>query len=83
MEGLVDLVQEYRRYGLGRRLFQEMAGFAKVTGCTRLQWVVLDWNEMAINFYKSLGVTVCDEWRICQGGEQCVQSLASNATLYV
>ncbi|MNP72264.1 hypothetical protein D3C76_1687790 [compost metagenome] len=31
-------------------------------GCGRLEWSVLDWNEPAIQFYKSLGALPQDEW---------------------
>lgn len=28
----------------------------------RLEWAVLDWNEPSIEFYKSLGARLMDEW---------------------
>ena len=33
-------------------------------GCGRFEWAVLDWNESAIAFYKSLGAQAVDEWTI-------------------
>jgi RimJ/RimL family protein N-acetyltransferase len=33
-------------------------------GCARLQWVVLDWNERSINFYKSCGARDLAEWKL-------------------
>ncbi|MNJ75014.1 hypothetical protein D3C77_720400 [compost metagenome] len=30
--------------------------------CGRLEWSVLDWNEPAIQFYRSLGAQPQDEW---------------------
>jgi hypothetical protein len=31
-----------------------------------MEWTVLDWNESAIAFYRSMGAHVLDEWRICR-----------------
>ena len=33
-------------------------------GCGRLEWSVLDWNEPAIRFYRSLGAQPMDEWTV-------------------
>jgi len=33
-------------------------------GCGRLEWTVLDWNEPAIRFYRSLGAQPMDEWTV-------------------
>lgn len=29
-----------------------------------MEWAVLDWNEPAIGFYKSLGATAMSEWTV-------------------
>ncbi len=44
-----------RRSGAGKILFKYLAQIAVQRGCGRLEWNVLDWNELAIGFYKSLG----------------------------
>ena len=51
---LEDLVvkESLRRQGVGKILFDEVLKTAKATQCTGMMWQVLDWNEMAINFYK-------------------------------
>jgi RimJ/RimL family protein N-acetyltransferase len=33
-------------------------------GCRRLEWSVLDWNEPAIGFYRSLGAEPMNEWTV-------------------
>jgi RimJ/RimL family protein N-acetyltransferase len=33
-------------------------------GCGRLEWSVLDWNEPAIRFYRSIGARPMDEWTV-------------------
>jgi GNAT superfamily N-acetyltransferase len=53
---------EVRRQGIGRALFQEMARIARERNCVRMEWLVLDWNEPAIEFYRSLGATSLDTW---------------------
>jgi hypothetical protein len=30
--------------------------------CGRLEWSVLDWNEPAIGFYKTLGALPMEDW---------------------
>jgi GNAT superfamily N-acetyltransferase len=58
------VVPKWRRHGLGRRLLVELARLAVKRGCGRLEWAVLDWNEPAIRFYKSLGARSMDEWTV-------------------
>jgi GNAT superfamily N-acetyltransferase len=53
---------EHRRRGTGRALFTALAAQAVEKGCTRLEWAVLDWNQPAIDFYRSLGAVAMDEW---------------------
>jgi GNAT superfamily N-acetyltransferase len=45
----------WRGQGLGKRLLAHLAETALERGCIRLEWAVLDWNEPAIRFYRSLG----------------------------
>ena len=53
---------ELRRHGIGRALFVHVATLAVERGCGRLEWAVLDWNDPAISFYKSLGARPLDDW---------------------
>ena len=52
----------FRRRGIGRRLLGEVARLAVERGCGRFEWSVLDWNESAIAFYKSLGAVPMADW---------------------
>ena len=56
------VIPEARGRGHGKALFLELARLAKARNCGRLEWAVLDWNEPAIGFYKSLGAVAKDEW---------------------
>lgn len=51
-----------RGSGLGKALLKRLAALAIERDCARLEWWVLDWNEPAINFYKSLDAKPMDEW---------------------
>ena len=54
----------FRGRGIGKRLLVELARIAVERGCGRFEWSVLDWNEPAIGFYKSLGAQPMDAWTI-------------------
>ena len=53
---------EHRGHGLGRRLLGHLARIAAERGYGRVEWAVLDWNEDAIRFYRSLGAVAMDDW---------------------
>ncbi len=53
---------EHRRKGHGRALLRAVARIAAERDCGRLEWSVLDWNENAIAFYRSLGAEPLDDW---------------------
>lgn len=54
----------FRDKGIGKALLVALARVAVERGCGRLEWSVLDWNEPAIGFYKSLGAVPMDEWTV-------------------
>ncbi len=51
-----------RGHGIGKRLLAWLAATALERGCARLDWAVLDWNEPALGFYRSLGAVAQDQW---------------------
>ncbi|MEE9144280.1 MAG: GNAT family N-acetyltransferase, partial [Candidatus Binatia bacterium] len=53
---------EMRGKGFGRIMLSYVARLAKERRCGRLEWSVLDWNEPALKFYKSIGAVPMDEW---------------------
>jgi diamine N-acetyltransferase len=53
-----------RSHGIGRALLRALARVAKERGCGRMEWAVLDWNEPALRFYKSLDARQMNEWII-------------------
>ena len=66
--------EEYRGKGYGKSLLTYLAALAMERGCGRLEWAVLDWNEPSIEFYKSLGATLLNEWIVNRvSGEKLVK----------
>jgi GNAT superfamily N-acetyltransferase len=53
---------EARSGGVGRALLTELAAIAQGSGYARVEWSVLDWNEKALGFYRSLGAEPLEEW---------------------
>jgi GNAT superfamily N-acetyltransferase len=56
------VLPEYRNKGYGKALLKKLAQITVSRGCGRLEWACLDWNKPSIEFYKSLGAEVMDEW---------------------
>ena len=61
LEDLFVLDSERGR-GYGKALMSALAAVCVERGYSRFEWTVLDWNEPAIGFYRSLGVTPLTEW---------------------
>lgn len=57
---------EQRKHGVGGALLRRLGEIARERGCGRLEWSVLDWNQLASDFYTGLGAAVMAEWRICR-----------------
>lgn len=53
-----------RGAGVGQALLRYLAALAVERGCTRFEWSVLDWNEKAIAFYRSMGAEPMAEWTV-------------------
>lgn len=51
-----------RSHGIGRALLRALARIAQERHCGRMEWAVLDWNEPALRFYRSLGARQMKEW---------------------
>lgn len=66
-----------RGLGIGTKLLRHLARIAVERGYARFEWAVLDWNEPAISFYRSMGAVGMDEWRIQRvSGDALVQLAA-------
>ena len=58
------VLQQYRGRNVGYALFKSMVAEAHRRGCDRMDWAVLDWNQLAIDFYKRVGATHVKEWQL-------------------
>jgi GNAT superfamily N-acetyltransferase len=67
---------EYRHKGIGKALMVHLAAKCVKNGWARLQWSVLDWNAPSIDFYKSLGAVLLDDWTVCRVSGDALTRLA-------
>lgn len=68
---------KYRGAGHGRALLVKLAQICIEKGYPRFQWWVLDWNELAIDFYKSFGAQPMSEWTVFRLTGSSLKKLAS------
>ncbi len=71
---LEDLIvkESMRGTGLGSALYAEVIKYAKSKGVRRVEWVVLDWNKNAIDFYEKSGAKLLKDWYLVQMDENGV-----------
>lgn len=62
----IFVLPAYRRQGIGKGLLLRLAKLANERECGRMEWSVLDWNQPAIDFYKSLGAQMLTDWTTCR-----------------
>ena len=60
------MLPEWRGRGVGRALLGHLARIAVGRDCGRMEWSVLDWNDQAIDFYRSIWARPMDEWTVCR-----------------
>ena len=66
-----------RGRGHGKALLAAVAAVAHERGAARMDWNVLDWNQLAIDFYQSLGAHVLADWRVCRIQGEALERLAT------
>lgn len=67
---------EARGKGVGFALLSELARLAVERDCGRLEWAVLDWNQLAIDFYKRIGARPLDDWTVFRLTGDALENLA-------
>ncbi|HTA27454.1 MAG TPA: GNAT family N-acetyltransferase [Bacteroidia bacterium] len=67
--------EQYRRYGIGSKLFEEVVKVGKEMGIRKIDWQVLDWNEPAIEFYKKYNTVFSNEWVNCTLYKEQIQNV--------
>jgi GNAT superfamily N-acetyltransferase len=70
----------FRGKGIGMALLSAAAQIALREGRHAMRWEVLDWNENAIELYKSLGAEFRDQWRSVLLTDEAVRRLAEKTS---
>ena len=71
---------DFRGKGYGKALLSHLASICVNEGYGRLQWWVLDWNEPAIEFYRSIGAEAMDEWTVFRVSGKELERLAGKVS---
>jgi GNAT superfamily N-acetyltransferase len=66
----------HRGKGIGKAMLIHLAQQCLASRGAFLQWAVLDWNTPSIDFYKSLGAVLMDEWTGCRLAGPALTALA-------
>lgn len=73
---LEDLIvrEKMRGTGLGSALYKKVIEYSLEIGVKRCEWVVLDWNKPAIDFYERSGAKVFQNWNTVQMDEEAMRN---------
>ncbi|TPN83877.1 GNAT family N-acetyltransferase [Aquimarina algicola] len=76
---LEDLIvkESMRGTGIGGALYAEVLKYAKTKGVRRVEWVVLDWNQNAIDFYEKSGAKLLKDWYLVQMDKEGVNKFVA------
>jgi GNAT superfamily N-acetyltransferase len=69
---------EARERGVGRALLARVAAMAVERGCPRVEWAVLDWNDLALGFYDGVGARRMNEWQTLRLEGEALRRLGSS-----
>lgn len=77
---LEDLMvrDRFRGKGLGIALYKKVMTYALEQNVKRVEWVVIDWNKNAIEFYKNTGANVMPEWNTVQFDETSIKNFLNS-----
>ena len=70
---------QFRGHGYGKQLLATLAKECVDNGYGRFEWWVLDWNEPALEVYRSIGAIPMDEWTVQRVTGEALQRLAAHA----
>jgi GNAT superfamily N-acetyltransferase len=70
------VVPEARGKGVGYALFSALAEIALSRNCGRMEWAVLKWNQLAIDFYIRVGAEPLNDWTVYRLTGESLRQLA-------
>ena len=68
---------KFRGQGHGEQLLRHLAAICAERRYGRMEWSVLDWNQRAIDFYKSLGAQSMNDWTVFRVTGEALRNLGS------
>jgi GNAT superfamily N-acetyltransferase len=68
-----------RGEGVGKALLETVAALVRERGGERLEWAALDWNELALGFYRRIGAQTMNEWITHRLDGEALSDLATGA----
>jgi len=73
---LEDLIvsESKRNLKIGKALYSKVIEYGFKKGVKRIEWVVLDWNTPAVEFYKKTGANVMTDWNTVQMDEVAIKN---------
>ncbi len=71
------VVPKWRGRGLGRMLLAHLARIAVDRGYGRMEWSVLDWNQLALRVYRAVGARAMDQWTVYRLSGDALRELAA------
>jgi GNAT superfamily N-acetyltransferase len=69
-----------RGKGIGKALMRNLARRCVERGYARFEWTVLDWNKPSIEFYRSIGADLLEDWRVCRMSGEALTNFAGQGT---
>jgi len=72
------VIPKYRGIGIGKALLKELAKISLEKECGRMEWSVLDWNEPAIEFYRSLDAVPMSGWTTFRLNRDAIEKLSKS-----
>ncbi len=71
----IFVLPEKRGQGAGYALFREVVRHAAERGCAQIEWQVLTWNQLAIDFYERIGGKRDRDWYTFRLDEDTMQRI--------
>lgn len=71
------VLEHFRNKGLGKALLAAVAKLGVEEECFGLRWEVLDWNQAAIEWYKTLGATFLHERKVVAFDEESMRRIST------